>query len=189
MKLVILDRDGVINIDSDAYIRSPEEWHPIAGSLEAIARFTQANYKVFITTNQSGVGRGYYTLETMHAIHNKMLNALEKLGGKIEKIYYCPHLPDAGCRCRKPLPGMFEQLEQDYNVNLKELNPTYIGDSKRDYEVACTTGCNFILTIGEGGDGLETLHKLTAEQKQQIIIVENLAEAADQILSHENSTV
>lgn len=187
MKLVILDRDGVINIESAAYIKSPDEWTPIPGSLEAIARFTQENYKVFVTTNQSGVGRGYYSLDTLYAIHAKMQQAVTQVGGKIEKIYYCEHLPDAGCRCRKPLPGMFEQLKKDYAINLRALRPTYIGDSKRDYEVAHTTGCNFILTVGPHGDGQETLQQLTTQQQQQIIIVENLQSAADHILNFKQS--
>ncbi len=188
MKLVILDRDGVINIESAAYIKSPDEWTPIPGSLEAIARFTQENFKVFVATNQSGVGRGYYSLDTLHAIHAKMQQAVEQVGGKIEKIYYCEHLPNAGCRCRKPLPGMFEQLERDYAINLQTLRPTYIGDSKRDYEVSRATGCNFILTVGPHGDGQETLQQLTAEQKQHIVIVDNLLSAADHILNSQKST-
>src|SRR5579872_6260507 len=150
MKLVILDRDGVINRESRDYIKKPEEWMPLPGSLEAIARFSQEGYKVFVTTNQSGVGRGFFDLDTLHAIHAKMLRAVEKLGGKIQEIYFCPHLPDAGCDCRKPLPGMFKQLEKDYKVDLHALKPAYIGDSKRDYEVAMATGCVFYLVIGDG---------------------------------------
>lgn len=186
MKLVILDRDGVINQESRAYIKSPAEWLPLPGSLEAIAKFTQANYLVFVTTNQSGVGRGYFDLDMLQAIHNKMLHAVTELGGKIDKIYYCPHLPDAGCNCRKPKTGMFDQLATDYNLDLAEIKPPYIGDSLRDMQVAQATGCKFYLTTSSGGDGHETLEKLSADQKQQITIVHDLAAAAEQILKCKN---
>ncbi|HSX20687.1 MAG TPA: D-glycero-beta-D-manno-heptose 1,7-bisphosphate 7-phosphatase [Gammaproteobacteria bacterium] len=182
MKIAILDRDGVINQESRAFIKSPAEWLPLPGSLEAIAKLTQADYQVIVTTNQSGVGRGLLDLAMLNAIHTTMQQAAEKAGGKIHKIYFCPHLPDAGCNCRKPLPGMFEQLARDYKVNLNELNPPYIGDSYRDLQVGLATGCKFYLTTGVGGDGHETLKKITPEQKQQIIIVENLAAAVDLIL-------
>lgn len=183
MKLVILDRDGVINHESRAYIKTPAEWLPLPGSLEAIARLSQADYKVFVTTNQSGVGRGYFDLDMLHAIHHKMHQAVLHHGGKIDKIYYCPHLPDASCKCRKPLPGMFEQLSIDYNVDLAKVKPPYIGDSLRDLQVGLSVGCKFYLTTGLGGDGMETLHKLTPEQTEQIKVVDNLATAVDHILS------
>lgn len=183
MKLVILDRDGVINYESRAFIKSPDEWIPLPGSLEAIARFTKENYKVFITTNQSGVARGYFTEEILAGIHNKLKQEVEKIGGRIEHIYYCPHLAQDNCNCRKPLPGMFMQLSKDYNVDLQLLNPPYIGDSFRDMQVAFATGCKFYLTIGAGGDGKETLQMLNNTEKQQIQIVENLAQACEKILS------
>lgn len=182
MKLVILDRDGVINQESRAYIKSPSEWLPLPGSLEAIAKLTKSGYTVVITTNQSGVGRGFLNLEMLHAIHTKMENALMELDGKIDRIYYCPHLPDDGCNCRKPKTGMLEQLATDYSVNLSTLNPPYIGDSMRDMEVALATGCKFYLTIGPGGDGHETLQKLSINQQERIIIVEDLAAAVEHLI-------
>lgn len=182
MKLVILDRDGVINHESRDYIKSPAEWKPLPGSLEAIAKLSQANYTVVVTTNQSGVGRGYFNLEMLHAIHTKMQHAVDEAGGKIDRIYYCPHKPDDGCHCRKPKPGLFEQLADDYGVNLSKLNPPYIGDSLRDLEVALATGCKFFLTVGPGGDGHETLQQINDTHKEQITIVENLAAAVEHLL-------
>ncbi len=182
MKTVILDRDGVINYESRAYIKNKDEWQPLPGSLEAIARLTNAGYKIFITTNQSGVGRGYFTEEILHDIHNTMLAKLAEKGGAIEKIYYCPHHPEDKCTCRKPLTGMFDKLSQEYNVNLQAINATYIGDSLRDVEVGLAAGCKFYLIAGLGGDGHETLTKLTPQQKQQIEVFTSLAEAVDNIL-------
>ena len=110
MKLVILDRDGVINHDSASYIKSPDEWKPIPGSLEAIARLTQSGYSVVVATNQSGIGRGLFEMATLNAIHDKMHRALAQLGGRIDALFYCPHAADAKCDCRKPKPGMIEEI-------------------------------------------------------------------------------
>lgn len=183
MKLVILDRDGVINYESRDFIKSPAEWVPLPGSLEAISKLTKSGYTIVVTTNQSGVGRGYFNLDMLHAIHAKMITEVTKLDGEIKSIYFCPHLPDEGCNCRKPKPGMLQQLEQDYNIDLKQISPPYIGDSLRDLEVALSMGCKFYLPVGPGGDGHETLNKITPEQKQQITIVENLAEAVEHLLN------
>lgn len=186
MKLVILDRDGVINHESRAFIKSPAEWIPIPGSLEAIANLSRAGFTIVIATNQSGVGRGYFDLDMLHAIHNKMLSMLQELDGTIDKIYFCPHLPDAGCNCRKPKTGMLEQLENDYQIKLASFNPPFIGDSLRDLELAHAMGCKFYLVTGPYGDGQETLHKLTAAQKQQITIVDDLAAATALLLTCNN---
>ena len=112
MKLIILDRDGVINHDSDAYIKSPDEWLPISGSLEAIARLSHAGYRIAVATNQSGVGRGYYSLATLANIHEKMNQAVRAAGGLIDVIFFCPHVPDEACECRKPKPGLFYQIAE-----------------------------------------------------------------------------
>jgi D-glycero-D-manno-heptose 1,7-bisphosphate phosphatase len=182
MKLIILDRDGVINKESREFIKCPAEWLPIPGSLETIAKLNNAGYTVVITTNQSGVGRGYFDLAMLNDIHNKLHSELEKVGGKISKIYFCPHLPDAGCNCRKPKTGMFEQIASDFDVDLKVLQPLYIGDSFRDFELAMATGCKFCLVTGPFGDGKETLHKLSESQKQQITIAEDLSSAVNGLL-------
>lgn len=182
MKIVILDRDGVINYESRAYIKNPKEWVPLPGSLEAIADLTKAGFKIFVTTNQSGVGRGYFSLETLHDIHNTMLDAIKEIGGHIEKIYFCPHSPTDGCACRKPLTGMFTKLSSEYDLDLQKINPPYIGDSLRDLQVAKATGCKFYLIAGTGGDGHETLAQITPEQKEQIHIFNSLLDATRYIL-------
>lgn len=182
MKLIILDRDGVINKESRAYIKSPEEWLPISGSLEAIAQLYKSGYTVVVATNQSGIARGYYSLDTLDAIHNKLHAELAKLGGKIYKIYYCPHGPNDGCNCRKPSTGLCDQIATDLNVNLKTIQPIFVGDSLRDFELASATGCKFFLVTGPHGDGLETLHNLTAAQQKLITITEDLAAVANSIL-------
>jgi len=153
MKLVILDRDGVINLDSEQYIKSPEEWTPIAGSLEAIARFTQAGYQVVVATNQSGLGRGLFDMATLNAIHDKMHKAVTQLGGRIDAVFFCPHAQDAGCACRKPQPGMLLEIAARFNVALGGVSA--IGDSLRDLDAASTAGARPILVLT--GKGEQTL--------------------------------
>lgn len=149
MKLVILDRDGVINHDSDAYIKSPEEWKPIPGSLEAIALLNQAGCHVVVATNQSGVGRGLLEMATLNAIHDKMHRALGLVGGRIDAIFFCPHAQDAGCACRKPKPGLFEDIARRFNISLRDV-PS-IGDSLRDLQASATVGAQPILVLtGKG---------------------------------------
>ena len=118
MKLVILDRDGVINIDSDRFIKSPDEWRPIPGALEAIARLNGAGFHVAVATNQSGIERGLLDMNALNAIHAKMLKAAQQVSAHIDAIYYCPHSTDTDCRCRKPLPGMFIDIGKRLNVAL-----------------------------------------------------------------------
>jgi D-glycero-D-manno-heptose 1,7-bisphosphate phosphatase len=153
MKLVILDRDGVINLDSEHYIKSPEEWKPIAGSLEAIARFTQAGFRVVVATNQSGVGRGLFDMATLNAIHDKMHKAVNQLGGRIDAVFFCPHAQDAGCACRKPQPGMLLEIAERFNVALAGVPA--IGDSLRDLQAASAAGARPILVLT--GKGEQTL--------------------------------
>ena len=129
MKLVILDRDGTINEDSDDYIKSPAEWVPIPGSLEAIARLNHAGWHTVIASNQSGLARGLFDMATLNAIHARMNRELAAFGGRIDAIFFCPHMPDDGCRCRKPKPGLLELIGERYGV---ELTETYmVGDSLR----------------------------------------------------------
>ncbi len=153
MKLVILDRDGVINLDSDQYIKSPEEWKPIAGSLEAIARFTQAGFRVVVATNQSGLGRGLFDMATLNAMHDKMHKAVNQLGGRIDAVFFCPHAQDAGCACRKPKPGMLLEIAERFNVSLAGVPA--IGDSLRDLEAASAAGARPVLVLT--GKGEQTL--------------------------------
>ena len=153
MKLVILDRDGVINLDSEHYIKSPEEWTPIAGSLEAIARFTQTGFRVVVATNQSGVGRGLFDMATLNAMHDKMHKAVNQLGGRIDAVFFCPHAQDAGCACRKPQPGMLLEIAGRFNVALAGVPA--IGDSLRDLQAASAAGARPILVLT--GKGEQTL--------------------------------
>ena len=141
--LVILDRDGVINQDSDAFIKSPEEWLPIPGSLEAIARLCRADYQVVVITNQSGLARGLFNMETLNAIHNKMLARVHEKGGKIDAIFFCPHGPDDDCECRKPSAGMFEELARRLDCSLQGVPA--VGDSLRDLQAAHSVGAMPIL--------------------------------------------
>jgi len=153
MKLVILDRDGVINADSDQYIKSPEEWTPIPGSLEAIARLTQAGFRVVVATNQSGLGRGLFDMATLNAMHNKMHKAVNQLGGRIDAVFFCPHAQDAGCSCRKPQPGMLLEIAERFNLALAGVPA--IGDSLRDLQAASAAGARPILVLT--GKGRQTV--------------------------------
>jgi D-glycero-D-manno-heptose 1,7-bisphosphate phosphatase len=149
MKLIILDRDGVINHDSDQFIKSPEEWVPIPGSLDAIAQLCQADYRVVVATNQSGVGRGLFDMHTLNAIHNKMHKAVALAGGRIDAIFFCPHPAEANCHCRKPNTGMMEEIAARYDVSLQGVYA--VGDSLRDLNSAAKAGANPVLVLtGKG---------------------------------------
>jgi D-glycero-D-manno-heptose 1,7-bisphosphate phosphatase len=150
MKLVILDRDGVINFDSPSYIKSPDEWHPIPGSLEAIARLNKAGYVLGVATNQSGIGRGKYSIATLTAIHTKMCQELQKVGGYIHKIVFCPHTPEDNCSCRKPKTGLLLQLAQHFSCSLEGV--PFIGDKQTDIEAALKVGAQPILINGKKND-------------------------------------
>lgn len=149
MKLIVLDRDGVINHDSDAFIKSPDEWRPIPGSLEAIARLCKAGYRIVVATNQSGIARGLFDVATLGAIHAKMHRAVADAGGQIDAIFFCPHGPDEGCPCRKPEPGLFREILARF-----ESTGTVhaVGDQLRDLQAAHAAGCRPMLVLtGKGG--------------------------------------
>jgi len=152
-KVIILDRDGVINQDSDAFIKSPEEWQPIKGSLQAIAQLNNAGYKVVVATNQSGVARGLFDIDVLASIHEKMHNMLADCGGKFEGVYFCPHGPDDNCKCRKPLPGLLYDIAGNLKIELKDV--PVVGDSFRDLQAAMAVGAEPILV--KTGKGLKTL--------------------------------
>ncbi len=138
-KLVILDRDGTINRASDEFVKSPEEWEPLPGALEAIGRLNHAGYHVVLATNQSGLGRGLFDMAALNSVHAHMVKTLSAHGGRIDAVFYCPHAPDEGCHCRKPAPGLLEQIAERYGVALQGV--PYIGDSLRDMQAAAAAGC------------------------------------------------
>lgn len=148
--LVILDRDGVINEDSPDFIKSPAEWIPIPGSLEAIARLTRAGWRIAIATNQSGLARGLFTPETLTAIHDKLLQAVADAGGAIDGLFFCPHGPADDCDCRKPRPGLYRQVAAAFSVDLAGV--PVIGDSLRDLESAVTVGARPLLVLTGKGE-------------------------------------
>lgn len=176
MKLVILDRDGVINHDSAAYIKSPEEWKPIPGSLEAIALLNQAGYRVLVATNQSGVGRGLFDMATLNAIHDKMHRALGQVGGRIDGIFYCPHAQDAGCACRKPRPGLLDEIAKRFGVSLEGV--PVIGDSLRDLQAGAAVGAQPVLVLT--GKGKKT--RKDGDLPEGTVIHADLAEAVHSLL-------
>ncbi len=174
---LILDRDGVINQDSDAYIKGPEEWIPIPGSLEAIARLNRHGYRVAVATNQSGLARGLFDLDRLNAIHQKMARALEQLGGGIEALFFCPHGPDEGCECRKPKPGLLLEIEERFGLDIREI--PVVGDSYRDLEAAWAVGAQPILVrTGKGGRTLAAHPGL----EQRIPVFKDLVAVADWVL-------
>lgn len=153
--LIVLDRDGVINYESDNYIKSPDEWIPIPGSLEAIAGLKNAGHTVVVATNQSGIGRGYYTHEILADIHQKFSNLLSELGTQVDGIFYCPHRPDEYCGCRKPQPGLFHQIASEHGADWS--NSITVGDALRDIQAAQAVGCPAVLV--RTGRGKQTEEK------------------------------
>lgn len=177
-KLIILDRDGVINQDSDDYIKSVEEWIPIPGSLEAIARLNHAGYRVIVATNQSGLGRGYFDIDTLNAIHNRMQQKLAALGAQIEAIFLCPHTPDTHCRCRKPLPGLLEDIAERLRTDLTGI--PMIGDSLKDIQVANAVGASPSLVLTGKGQSAAEKHR---DDLTGIPIYQDLSTAVDALLA------
>jgi len=177
MKLIILDRDGVINQDSDEYIKSADEFIPIPGSLEAISRLNHAGFSVMIATNQSGLARGLLTVETLNTMHDKLRRLLSAFGGRIDGIFYCPHGPDDNCVCRKPKTGLFLDIAQRSKCNLKDVFA--VGDSLRDLQAAEEAGAKPVLV--KTGKGL-----LTLENKdiiKHIPVFDNLSHFVDDLLA------
>jgi len=175
MKLIILDRDGVINQDSDLYIKSPEEWIPLPGSLEAIARLNQWGYRIVVCTNQSGIGRGLFGMDMLNAIHDKMIKAASHAGGTIDAIFFCPHTNADDCDCRKPKAGMLREVGTRYNVDLTGV--PVIGDSLRDLQSASSVGAQPMLVLT--GKGKKT--KLDPDLPEGTLIFADLAAAVKKL--------
>ena len=186
--LVILDRDGTVNHDSDDYIKSADEWVALPGAIDAIAKLNHAGWRVVIASNQSGLGRGLFDVATLNQMHDKMNKALAKAGGQVDAIFYCPHTPDENCQCRKPLPGLFEQIGERFGVDLKEVHA--VGDTLRDAQAASVSGCmpHLVLT----GKGEQYINKALPDAfPSQTRVHTDLSAFADWLLAQavaKNST-
>ena len=172
-KYILLDRDGVINQDSETFIKSPDEWLPLEKSLEAIALLNQHDYKAVVITNQSGFARGLFDEKTLNLIHQKMRDELMKVGGEIEAVYFCPHQTNDLCKCRKPKAGLLREFAADYNVDLSEI--AFVGDSLRDIQAAQNAGAKPILV--KTGNGSKTLQN-NPQFLTSLLTFENLYDAA-----------
>ena len=177
-KLVILDRDGVINEDSDDYIKSADEWQPIPGSIDAIVMLKEKSIPVAVATNQSGIARGLFDLETLTKMHDKLYGLLGKDKDAIKYIAYCPHVPDAHCECRKPKAGMLEEISHKLDINLSS-EVFFVGDSLKDIEAAKAAKCTPVLV--KTGKGLKTLTKHQNEIKE-IMVFDNLKQFVESVI-------
>lgn len=189
MKLIILDRDGVINQDRDDFVKSADECVPIVGSIDAIARLHTAGFTVVVATNQSGLARGKFDLDDLEAMHGKLTDLVEAKGAELGAIFYCPHAPDDNCKCRKPLPGMLDAIEAEFNTSVESL--FFIGDRLCDLQAAVAKSCQPILV--KTGKGSTTLAQLTDTSLQsqtpiitleQVQVFDDLASAVDFILAN-----
>lgn len=177
MKVIVLDRDGVINHDSDQFVKSAAEWTPIAGSIDAMVRLAQAGYRLAIATNQSGLGRGLLTLDDLNAMHQRLQERLAESGAYVDAIFFCPHRPEARCACRKPAPGLLLAAQDRFAVAPRDL--LVIGDSLRDLEAARAVGAAAVLVLTGKGAGTLAEHR---ERLGETPVYRDLAEAADAIL-------
>lgn len=182
MKLIILDRDGVINFDSDAHIKSPAEWQPIPGSLQAIARLNQHGYRVAVATNQAGISRRLFDMKTLCAIHQKLHQSAQAVGARIDAIFYCPHAADEQCDCRKPRPGMLLAIGKRFNLSLQDV--PIVGDSLRDLQAGLQVGCTpYLMMTGKGEKTLATGGLPPGTR-----IFDNLAMMVERLLHTEQAT-
>lgn len=179
MKLIILDRDGVINFDSDLYIKSPAEWRPIPGSIEAISRLNQNGFRVVVATNQSGIGRGLFDMATLNAINDKMMEMVFRQGGRIDALFFCPHTAAEECACRKPRTGMLEEIAARFHTELKGV-PS-IGDSLKDLQAAENVGAQPILVLTGKGKSTQEAGGLP----KKTLVFDDLAEASRHIVEQE----
>jgi len=177
MKLVILDRDGVINFDSDNYVKSPAEWRPIPGSIEAIARLNQNGFRIAVATNQSGIGRGIFDMATLNAINDKMMEMVFRQGGRIDALFFCPHTPVEECNCRKPRTGMLEEIATRFHTELKGV--PCVGDSLKDLQAADAVGAQPVLVLT--GKGRRTQEEGALPRKT--LVFEDLAEASRHLIA------
>ncbi|NOZ11955.1 MAG: D-glycero-beta-D-manno-heptose 1,7-bisphosphate 7-phosphatase [Gammaproteobacteria bacterium] len=179
MRLVILDRDGVINEDSDDFIKSPEEWLPIPGSLEAITRLCREDYRVVLATNQSGIARGLFDMDTLNQIHLRMLDQIRQKGGEIDAIFFCPHGPDDHCDCRKPKAGMFRDIADRLHINMTGVPA--VGDSLRDIQAA--RAVNALPVLVRTGKGQKTLDNMSKHEAKGVVVFEDLYGFSEALLT------
>jgi len=190
MKLVILDRDGVINHERADFIKNADECEPIEGSIEAIARLHQAGFTVVVATNQSGLARSKFDLDDLEAIHHKLTRLVEDQGGEISAIFYCPHAPEDNCKCRKPKTGLLDAIEAEFNISVEGF--AFVGDSLRDLQAGSTKGCLPLLV--KTGNGIDTLAALQASETAEDVSLlnalhtfENLAAATEYLISRQDA--
>jgi D-glycero-D-manno-heptose 1,7-bisphosphate phosphatase len=177
MKLIVLDRDGVINFDSEHYIKSPAEWRPIPGSIEAIARLNQHGYRVAVATNQSGIGRGLFDMATFNAINDKMMELVFRQGGRIDALFFCPHTASEQCGCRKPRTGMLEEIAARFHSDMKGV--PFVGDALKDLQAAETVGAQPVLVLT--GKGRKT--KDEGNLPKGTLVFEDLADASRHLIA------
>ena len=186
LKLVILDRDGTINEDRDDYVKSPDEWVPLAGALEAISRLNHAGWHTVIATNQSGLARGMFDTGTLNAVHVKMNQALARFGGRIDAVFFCPHGPNEGCACRKPLPGLFHLIGERFGIDLAEV--PLVGDSLRDLQAGFAAGCpTHLVRTGKCGELDEAAIESICRQVPGTIAHADLAAFAEHLIQRERA--
>jgi D-glycero-D-manno-heptose 1,7-bisphosphate phosphatase len=184
MKLVILDRDGTLNEDRDDYVKSPDEWVPIPGALEAVAKLNHAGWHVVVATNQSGLGRGLFDMGTLNAMHRKMNEALARLGGRIDAVFFCPHAPEDQCGCRKPLPGLFEMIGERYGIELAGV--PVVGNSPREIDAALAVGARpHLVRSGRWARGDEGEFTQLIERVPHLPVYAHLAACAQALIAAE----
>ena len=177
MKLVVLDRDGVVNFDSDQYIKSPSEWRPIPGSIEAIARLNQNGWRVAVATNQSGIARGLFDMATLNAMNDKMMEMVFRQGGRIDALFFCPHAADEGCNCRKPRTGMLEEIAARFHTDMRDV--PFVGDGLKDLQAAQAVGALPVLVLT--GKGQKT--QADGGLPKGTLVFEDLAEASRHLIA------
>ena len=183
MKLVILDRDGVINQDADDYVKSVEEWQPIPGSIEAIAQLYQSGFTIVVATNQSGLSRGLFDLEALESMHAKLNTLVESKGGQVTAIFYCPHHPEDNCNCRKPKAGLIDVIEAELAISAAGC--PLVGDTIRDLQAGISKGCDpFLVKTGKGTDTYHQLRQHPDPKFDDLKIFDDLAAAAHYIIEN-----
>ena len=180
-KLVILGRDGILNTFREDHVKSPEEWQPIPGALEAVARLNQAGWHTVLATNQSGIGRGMIDMASVNAVHAHMIKRLMAVGGRLDAVFFCPHAPDDHCTCRKPLPGLMQQIGERYGIDLRQV--PMVADTVRDLEAAHAAGCEPHLVCSGRAAALDAGQlQLICEQVPRVVLHADLPAFAEYLI-------